>query len=699
MKRSRVMSLCAVLAFAAAGSALFAESKSTRTEQSSRSQPVQPAIQQPSSADKSRASDEFRRGVQAYYRGAFNDSLMLFEKALSYRPGEPLILDWLGKAYYRTGSEGSALQQWQFASDAGYGSDLLKSRIEVVRERRMVRPDFDEATRFVEAGQILPKTATGSTMFRQPVSVVALADGTFWISAYGSNEIVRFDVNGQVVGRSRGPVAGFDRPFDLIRLPDGRMLVSEVGADRISILKADGSFVSSFGKKGRGEGEFVGPQYIAYDSTGNIYVTDYGNARVVVFDPDGNPLFSFGKKSDSFPGFMAPGGVVVLDDRVFVADSVKGSLHIFDTAGNFVETLLPEGTLPQCESIRVWNGWLLISALNRVCAVDPESGAMFDVAKLGNAPIRITGATPDINGNLVLTDYKGNLVQIVSRMSELVGGMYVQIDRVVADSFPTVTLEVRVEDRNRNPVVGLKASNFLVTEEKRPVSAMKLVGSAWRDDTCDITILVDRSGASDQYMNEMRDAIAEIAKAMNGKGTLRIVSAGAMPIQEGAGSPETGKWGALKFKAPASPAWAFDMGLRLAANDLVNAAKKRAIIYLSTATVADGSFKKYGLNDLAAYLNNNGIIFSTVYLTRDTAPGEFTYLSKSTGGKSYFVFRNEGLAPVVSDILNAPNGTYVLSYTSVLPTDFGRAYLPVEVESYLMNRSGRDETGYFAPLQ
>jgi hypothetical protein len=40
-----------------------------------------------------------------------------------------------------------------------------------------------------------------------------------------------------------------------------------------------------------------------------------------------------------------------------------------------------------------------------------------------------------------------------------------------------------------------------------------------------------------------------------------------------------------------------------------------------------------------------------------------------------------------------------MSYTSALPTDFGRAFLPVEVEAYLMNRSGRDETGYFAPLQ
>ena len=34
------------------------------------------------------AEEEFRRGVQAFYRGSFNDSILQFEKALSYLPEE-----------------------------------------------------------------------------------------------------------------------------------------------------------------------------------------------------------------------------------------------------------------------------------------------------------------------------------------------------------------------------------------------------------------------------------------------------------------------------------------------------------------------------------------------------------------------------------------------------------------------------------
>ena len=54
---------------------------------------------------------------------------------------------------------------------------------------------------------------------------------------------------------------------------------------------------------------------------------------------------------------------------------------------------------------------------------------------------------------------------------------------------------------------------------------------------------------------------------------------------------------------------------------------------------------------------------------------------------------------VVKDIIELPQGIYQLSFTSAMSTNFGANYLPLEAEVYLLNRSGRDETGYFAPLQ
>lgn len=79
-----------------------------------------------SSADRDHGFEEFRRGVQAYYRGTFNEAILLFEKALTHIPDDPLILDWLGQAYYRSGIEGAALEQWEAAAASGYGGQLLK---------------------------------------------------------------------------------------------------------------------------------------------------------------------------------------------------------------------------------------------------------------------------------------------------------------------------------------------------------------------------------------------------------------------------------------------------------------------------------------------------------------------------------------------------------------------------------------------
>ena len=104
------------------------------------------------SANSGFAEEEFRRGVQSYYRGSFNESILEFEKALSYLPDEALVLDWLGKAYYRAGIEGAALQQWNYAKEAGYGGLLIQNRIEIVSDRRVTDYDYGFTQRFTESG-------------------------------------------------------------------------------------------------------------------------------------------------------------------------------------------------------------------------------------------------------------------------------------------------------------------------------------------------------------------------------------------------------------------------------------------------------------------------------------------------------------------------------------------------------------------
>ncbi len=654
---------------------------------------VQPS---PSNADRAIAYEEFRRGVQSFYRGNFNESIFLFEKALSYIPGEALILDWLGKAYYRSGLEGVAISQWTEAQAEGYGGLLLKNKIEMLRDRASgVLPS---KKRFVESVSFTA-LQTDTVLFRQPLSVLPLTDGGFWLTAYGTNEVLRFNANGLITKRVKGPIAGFDRPFDIIALADGRLAVSEFSADRISILSAEGAFVSSFGKTGHANGELVGPQFLASDSYGNIFVSDFGNARIVVFSPKGEALFSFGERSKSFAGFIAPAGIAIVDDLVYVADAIKGTIFVFDTAGNYMYPLIPKDSVKGIESLRAWNGNLLACTKNQALYVTISDATVVPLAGLGNAPIRLTAVSPDANDNLLAIDYHNEAVHILSPVNELAGGLFLAIEHVYSDRFPRVTLDVRVLNRDGKQIVGLDHRNFFVSEKNRPASELTLVGAGYLNQSFDVSFILPRAPQSRQEKTAVDNAIVEIAKLMNRSAKIHVVFASDKALDGGVFSPQLLESRPLVRRGSVSTQWHFDSALRLAAGKLMTSQPKRAVVYFNYSSLAEESFARYNLYDLAAYMKNNGILFYSLNFNRNAVSDELRYLCEETEGKALYVYAEEGLNPLVQHIRDYSNGCYRLQYSSTLPTDFGHAYLPVEVEVRYLKRSGRDETGYFAPLK
>ena len=152
------------------------------------------------SLDRQIAFEEFRRGVQSYYRSSYNEAILLFEKALSILPDEPLILEWLGKAYYSSGLEDACLQQWDFAIKSNHGGVLLRNKAEVVRERRIANVETMESIHFSESTNFL-SLFQDKHLFRQPISAIAMEDGSFWMVAYGTNEILHFNANGRIIDR------------------------------------------------------------------------------------------------------------------------------------------------------------------------------------------------------------------------------------------------------------------------------------------------------------------------------------------------------------------------------------------------------------------------------------------------------------------------------------------------------------------
>ncbi|MDR2314276.1 MAG: 6-bladed beta-propeller [Spirochaetaceae bacterium] len=647
--------------------------------------------------DTINARNEFRIGVQAYYRYAFNEAINSFERANSFRPGESLILDWLGRAYYRSGFEDTAIRQWDFAAEntpSSSGGILLRSRIEAVQNRRSLFSLMEENFHYVEAGRYPGRTDAG-IYFRQPSSVLPLEDGGAWVVAYGSNELVRLDLNGLIRQRVRGPLNGFDRPYDVARAPDGRLYVSEYRGGRISVLDAEGRWLSYLGSKGIAEGMFVGPQNLAVDQDGYLYVVDYGNRRIVKFDPEGNYILSFGRGDWDFKGFLSPTGIACMDERVFIADGVSKQIYTFDKNGTYIGVLVEAG-LTGPESIRIFQGRLLVADTGRVLLIDPDSAIVEELGLVGGDRVRIIGAGMDLNGNVLAANFQGDEVTVLSSAADMAAGFFVQIDRVAADDFPRVTVELSVQDQRGRPILGLEARNFFLTERNRPVAEQNYLGAAYLSNRFDISVLMERSDTSALMQDYLAAALRDIQAA--GPRLVSVVSAGETPVRERLGAGAS----ALEAAARAgnySPRWRFDGGLRLAATDLLEGEKKRAVVFVGAGGMGELALEQYSLSELAGYLSNNGIAFYMVMVGSSPPGDEFRYLCEETGGEIVNLYQPSGIGPLIRSIGEKGSGSYALSYRSALQTNFGEDYLSVEAEVYLMERSGRDRIGYFAPLR
>jgi DNA-binding beta-propeller fold protein YncE len=648
--------------------------------------------------------EEFWVGVQAYNRYAFNEAILSFERALSYRPGDPLYLDWLGRAYYRSGLEDTALRQWQAAAgiygDRAPETLLLSNRIETVRNRRSLFPYIDDDARYVEAGRY-PGRYDNIVAFRQPSAVLALEDGSAWVAAYGTNEILQIDVNGLIRRRRRGPINGFDRPYDIARGQDGKLFVSEFRGGRISVLNAEGDWQYYIGSKGIEPGKLAGPQNIAVDEEGYLYVAEYGNRRISKFDPGGTFIASFGQRGGGFQGLLSPTGIAAGEGRVFVADGVSRQIYAFDRNGQYMDALALEG-LRGPESLRFFpDGRLLAVDANRLLLIDVDSAIVSEIGVAGNASGRIIGADADGNGNILAASFNADEVLVMTPIDNIASGLFVQIERVASDNFPLVTVELQVQDRTRRPIVGLDGRNFLLSENGQAAAEQNFLYAGYRSADTDIAVLVERSPESSRLQDDLVAAVRDINAS---PGRIRsLVSAGEQPFRERLGEAagdvsaavlaQAGRGAASAY----TPLWRFDLGLRLAATDLFAGAKKRAVVFVTTGRLGERAFEQYSLSELAAYMANNGVVFLAVLVGGNSADADIRYLCNRTGGSVLSLYQPEGIGPALEQLTHTPSGSYILNYRSRLSADYGRSYLPVEAEVYLLERSGRDSTGYFPP--
>jgi DNA-binding beta-propeller fold protein YncE len=648
--------------------------------------------------DAVHAAEEFHWGVKAFHNSLYNEAIRAFERSLAFTPHDTRVAEWLGRAYLQSGYEDTALSIIEGLIDSDAGTPLLQDLVDTIRARQGLQMELAEETRYVPAF-----TLTGvrdeHTLFSRPASLFARGDGSYYLTSFAGNQVLRINANGSIRQRFLGGLQGLDHPFDVLEV-DGYVFVTEFLGNSVYRSTIDGTGGVRFGNKGTGEGDLIGPQYLAADR-GHLYVTETGNRRVSKFDYEGNFILSFGQRSAAYPGMKSPTGIYVHQGLVYVADGQEKKISVFDQSGNFLYTV-GEDVLIGPEGISVYDDdTLVVADTRRVLAFDIETEHFRVLADLGGEANRITKAVRDINGGIAVADFNRNTVTMLTDMSNLYTSLSVQFQRVLSDDFPTVYLELTVEDRMGNPYVGLDESNFVISEFWRRVQDDSFLRPVEVERPF-ISVLLDRSSAMMENRQGIRKAAEEVYTATESVGArLNLVSAGELPAKEGART-----LGLQQFSLTSADAgtytddWRFSLGLRLAVSEVIAWPGPRAVILITEGSPGDLGFEDYGLEIAASHMRNNGVAFYCIYTRPDPVrPDEFEYLVEFTGGKSAYLYQSEGLTPLLEHIYRRHSGRYFFSYESVSDTNFGDQYLPIQAEVLHFKRSGRTESGYFAPRE
>jgi sugar lactone lactonase YvrE len=187
--------------------------------------------------------------------------------------------------------------------------------------------------RFDATGKVVKSFGEG--LFVQAHGMTVDRDGNVWVTDAQikdgkGNQVFKFSPDGKLLmALGKAGIAGagndvFSGPADVAIAQNGDIFVADghmadTPVNRIMRFSKDGKFITAWGKRGKGPGEFDTPHSIAIDSRGRIFVADRSNGRLQIFNAEGRFI-------EQWKQFGRPSGVFIdRNDNMYVADSQSNS--------------------------------------------------------------------------------------------------------------------------------------------------------------------------------------------------------------------------------------------------------------------------------------------------------------------------------------------------------------------------------------
>jgi YD repeat-containing protein len=198
---------------------------------------------------------------------------------------------------------------------------------------------------------------TGHGQFNSPAGIaINKTTGNVYVTDEKNSRVEELNSSGEYIAEfgTAGSGSGqFSNPYGIAVDPAGKIWVVDASNGRVQEFTQSGTtftVVRIVGKKGEGNGEFVEPRFIAFSSDNlygwNIYVTDWGNNRVQEFSSTGTYITKFGTKGTGNGQFEGPEGIAAdpITGALYVSDMGKNRVEVFSSTGAFLKIFGAVGT-------------------------------------------------------------------------------------------------------------------------------------------------------------------------------------------------------------------------------------------------------------------------------------------------------------------------------------------------------------------
>ncbi len=215
-----------------------------------------------------------------------------------------------------------------------------------------------------------------------------LIEGKLYISEMLSHQVKVFDAEDGKLVRTVGEMGCFDGEFDVPAgsvFHEGNVVICDLNNGRLQTFDSNGEFVSEFGCKGDGPGNFEHPNTICVDpNTKNVYVAEAAEKpRVQVFDKDFNHIsFITGRSTDDKFKSCNHVSFDSVNNKVIITDAESSDVSLFDPA---------TGTA--------------------VCSLQGDQGEFSSAAR----------AVADKDGNIIVCEMGNNKVMVFDKDGKKIG--------------------------------------------------------------------------------------------------------------------------------------------------------------------------------------------------------------------------------------------------------------------------------------